>query len=198
LAETKAKPPYVSRGGLKLEQALNEFKIEVKDKIALDVGAATGGFTDCLLQHGAAKIYAVDVGYGILDWQLRNDPRVKVIERKNARYLTLKDLELATSNLSLCTIDVSFISLAKILPVVYSLLSEKAKVIALIKPQFEARRQQVEKGGIVRDPKVHAEVIAKVKAAAEKIGFKVIGTTPSPITGADGNVEFFIYLTKIS
>ena len=198
MAETKAKPPYVSRGGLKLEQALNEFKIEVKDKIALDVGAATGGFTDCLLQHGAAKIYAVDVGYGILDWQLRNDPRVKVIERKNARYLTLKDLELATSNLSLCTIDVSFISLAKILPVVYSLLSEKAKVIALIKPQFEARRQQVEKGGIVRDPKVHAEVIAKVKAAAEKIGFKVIGTTPSPITGADGNVEFFIYLTKIS
>ena len=195
--EVKGKPsPYVSRGGLKLAKALEEFKIEVKGKIALDIGASTGGFTDCLLQQGAEKVYAVDVGYGQLDWKLRNDPRVKVLERVNARYLTLAELELGTSNIELCTIDVSFISLTKILPVVYGLLTDKAEVIALIKPQFEAARKQVGKGGIVKDPAVHDEVIEKVSRFARELGFDVKGLTKSPIEGADGNVEFLIHLVK--
>lgn len=187
---------FVSRGGLKLEHALNEFKIEVKDKLALDVGASTGGFTDCLLQRGAKKVYAVDVGYGILDWKLRNDPRVEVFERTNIRYLTLTDLQLTTYDLQLATIDVSFISLSKVLPVVYNLLTEKADVIALIKPQFEAKREQVERGGIVRSEGVRSQVIEKVKKAAAESGFEVRGLTTSPIEGAKGNVEFLIWLVK--
>lgn len=187
---------YVSRGGIKLEHAIKEFKVEVEGKIALDVGASTGGFTDCLLQHGAAKVYAVDVAYGQFAWKLRQDPRVKVIERTNARYLTLKDLGLRTSDIALCVIDVSFISLSKVLPAVYNLLAERAEVIALIKPQFEAKREQVERGGIVKDKKVHEEVIEKVKAEAEAIGFKAKGVVKSPIEGADGNVEYFVYLSK--
>jgi len=188
--------PYVGRGGLKLEKALKEFAIKVKDKVCLDVGASTGGFTDCLLQNGAKLVYAVDVGYGQLDWKLRNDPRVKVFERVNARNLTLSDLGLSTSDIELSVIDVSFISLTKILPAVYALLTDKAEVVALIKPQFEAKRDQVEKGGIVRDPKVHEEVIEKVKKSAQDIGYFVKQLTHSPISGADGNREFLIHLLK--
>ncbi len=196
--EIKGKPsPYVGRGGLNLAKALEEFKVVVKGKTAIDIGASTGGFTDCLLQNGAEKVYAVDVGYGQLDWKLRNDPRVKVLERVNARYLKLSDLELRTSHIALCTIDVSFISLTKILPAVYGLLTEKAEVIALIKPQFEATRKQVGKGGIVKDPAVHQEVIEKVKSAAEAIGFKVQGVIKSPVEGADGNTEFLIHLVVL-
>lgn len=192
---------YVSRGGVKLEHALKKFKVNVKGKVAIDVGASTGGFTDCLLQHGAAKVYAVDVGYGQLAWKLRQDPRVIPVERTNIRYLTLekfsKKFPVSSSQFpNLSTIDVSFISLTKVLPAVYNLLTDKAEVIALIKPQFEARREQVGKGGVVRDKKVHKEVIEKVKMSAEEIGFTVKGVTESPITGADGNVEFFIYLAK--
>jgi len=193
--EVKGEPyPYVSRGGVKLDYALKEFKIKVKGKVAIDVGASTGGFTDCLLQHGAAKVYAIDVGYGLLDWKLRQDPRVKVIERTNIRYLTPEIIKAKIPNFA--TIDVSFISLSKVLPAVYNLLADKAEVVALIKPQFEARREQVGKGGIVKDEKVHKEVIEKVKRAVEEIGFKVQGVIPSPIAGADGNVEFLIYLLK--
>lgn len=192
----KDRGPYVSRGGVKLEHALKEFKLDVKGKTAIDVGASTGGFTDCLLQNGAAKVYAVDVGYGILAWKLRQDPRVKVVERTNVRYLTLKDLGLRTSDLGLATVDVSFISLSKVLPAVYNLLADRADVVALIKPQFEAKREQVGKGGIVKDDKVREEVIARVKREAEVLGFSVKGLTQSPIEGADGNVEYLIHLTK--
>lgn len=188
--------PYVSRGGVKLEKALAEFNIELKGKVAIDIGASTGGFTDCLLQRGAKEVYAVDVAYGQLAWKLRQDPRVRVIERTNARYLTLKDLKLETSDISLCVIDVSFISLSKILPAVYNLLTDKAFVLALVKPQFEAKREQVGRGGIVRDEKIHKEVIEKVKEEAEAIGFGVKGVIQSPITGAAGNIEFFVYLLK--
>jgi len=188
--------PYASRGGVKLEHALREFKVEVKDKIVLDVGSSTGGFTDCLLQNGARQVYAVDVGYGLLAWKLRKDPRVKVVERTNIRYLKLEDLGLKTPAIEISTIDVSFISLSKVLPTVYNLLVEKGQVIALIKPQFEARREQVGRGGIVRDEGVHNEVIEKVKKAAQSMGFTVAGVTTSPITGAEGNIEFFIYLIK--
>lgn len=195
--EIKGKPhPYVGRGGVKLEGALKEFELDVKGKIALDVGASTGGFTDCLLQNGVEKVYAVDVGHGQLDWKLRNDPRVKVFERINARNLTLKDLGLTTSNISLAVIDVSFISLSKILPAVYNLLTSGAGVVALIKPQFEAKREQVGKGGIIRDERVRREVVEQAKAEAEALGFETVGIIQSPITGADGNVEFFIYLKK--
>lgn len=187
---------FASRGGIKLEHALKEFPIDVKGKIAIDIGSSTGGFTDCLLQHGAEKVYAVDVGYGILAWKLRQDPRVKVLERTNARYLTLKGLGLETSNLDLATIDVSFISLSKIFPVVYNLLASQGEVVALIKPQFEAKREEVERGGIVRDERVRQSVVERIKAEAAKAGFTVKGLTTSPITGADGNVEYFIWLGK--
>jgi len=188
--------PYASRGGVKLEHALREFKVEVKDKIVLDVGASTGGFTDCLLQHGAKQVYAVDVGYGLLAWKLRKDPRVTVVERTNIRYLTADKIYSGKPPAELAVIDVSFISLSKVLPPVYNLLAEKGQVLALIKPQFEARREQVGRGGVVRDESVHAEVIEKVKKPAQALGFAVAGLTPSPITGADGNVEFFIHLIK--
>lgn len=187
---------YVSRGGIKLEHALKEFKVDPRGKTVLDIGASTGGFTDCLLQHGAAKVYAVDVAYGIFAWKLRQDPRVVTIERTNARYLTLKDLTLSAANLELCVIDVSFISLSKILPAVYNLLADKGEVVALIKPQFEARKEQVERGGIVRSEGVRSEVVERVKTEAIKIGFRVEGITKSPIEGADGNVEYFIHLVK--
>jgi 23S rRNA (cytidine1920-2'-O)/16S rRNA (cytidine1409-2'-O)-methyltransferase len=188
--------PFVGRGGLKLAHALKEFNLDVKGKIALDVGAATGGFTDCLLQRGAAKVYTVDVSYGQLAWKLRQDPRVKVTERKNIRYLTLKDLGLTTSDIGLGVVDVSFISLAKVLPVVYDLLAEKAEVVALIKPQFEARRDQVPRGGVIADQAVRDETIEKIKRAAVEAGFTVCGLTQSPIQGAEGNVEYLIRLVK--
>jgi 23S rRNA (cytidine1920-2'-O)/16S rRNA (cytidine1409-2'-O)-methyltransferase len=188
--------PYVSRGGLKLEHAIKEFNVLVKGKIALDIGASTGGFTDCLLQKGVLMVLAVDVGYGQLDWRLRQDPRVKVFERVNARYLQLADLGLNQSTINLCVIDVSFISLLKILPTVYNLLAEKAEVIALIKPQFEALREEVGQGGVVRDEAVRQAVVAKIKKAAQGLGFVVRGITTSPIVGADGNIEYLIYLAE--
>jgi len=188
--------PYVGRGGLKLAKALQEFKIEVKGKTAIDIGASTGGFTDCLLQQGAATVYAVDVGYGQLDWKLRRDPRVKVMERTNARYLTFADLGLDTSNIDLAVIDVSFISLDKILPAAYGLLAGGGVVIALIKPQFEAGKADVGKGGIVRSEAVRSAVVEKVQQVAREIGFSVEGLIQSPIEGADGNVEYLIYLKK--
>lgn len=188
---------FVSRGGIKLEHALQEFCVLVSGKIALDIGSSTGGFTDCLLQHGAAKVYAVDVGYGILDWKLRNDPRVVVVERTNARYLTSNQLPVTSNQkIELATIDVSFISLSKIFPAVYNLLADGAEVVALIKPQFEAKREEVPRGGIVKDERVRQAVIERVKRSAEEVGFKVIGLTRSPIEGAKGNVEYFIRLGK--
>jgi len=188
--------PYVSRGGVKLEKALAEFGVSSEGKACLDIGASTGGFTDCLLQRGAARVYAVDVGYGQIAWKLRQDPRVKVVERTNARHLRLQDLGLTGPAIELAVIDVSFISLSKILPAVYNLLKDGAEAVALIKPQFEARREQVGKGGIVRDEAVRKEVIERVKAEAEAIGFKAKGVIASPISGADGNVEFLIHLVK--
>jgi 23S rRNA (cytidine1920-2'-O)/16S rRNA (cytidine1409-2'-O)-methyltransferase len=188
--------PFVSRGGIKLEKALNEFKIEVKGKICLDVGASTGGFTDCLLQRGADFVYAVDVGYGQIDWKLRHSSHVKVIERTNARYLSPHELGMEGPEIELTVIDVSFISLDKILPAVYGCLVPGGEVVALVKPQFEAGREQVGKGGIVKDASVHQSVIDKVKKDAEQIGFKVKGLTNSPIEGADGNKEFLIWLVK--
>jgi len=169
--------------------------------VALDVGASTGGFTDCLLQHGARKVYALDVGYGQLAWKLRRDPKVIPVERTNVRYLTLEGLKekvgkerFQTPNFA--TIDVSFISRSKVLPAVYSLLAKKAEVLALVKPQFEAPREKVGKGGVVKDEEVRTRAVEKVINGAEALGFKVKGITPSPITGADGNVEIFLHLTK--
>ncbi len=185
---------FVSRGGLKLAHALKEFGLDVSGKIALDVGASTGGFTDCLLQNGAARVYAVDVSYGPLAWKLRQDPRVVVLERTNIRYLTPDKLKEGVPELAV--IDVSFISLTKVLPVVYDLLADKAEVVALIKPQFEAKREQVPRGGVIRDQAVRDETIEKVKQAAVKDGFKLGGLTQSPIEGAEGNVEYLIRLIK--
>jgi len=194
--------PYVSRGGLKLAKALDEFKIDPKDKVCLDVGASTGGFTDCLLQRGAAKVYAVDVGYGQLAWKIRSDPRVVVIERCNARNLTWDEIrKVENSNIrgfDLAVIDVSFISLSKILPAVYNLLASGGEVVALIKPQFEAGKGEVGKGGIVRSGKVRQQVVEKVRSEAQAMGYEVRGVIESPITGADGNVEFLLYLVKFS
>ena len=196
---------YASRGGIKLEHALNTFDIDVKDKTILDVGASTGGFTDCLLKAGAGKVYAIDVGYGQIAWKLRKDPRVEVIERTNVRYLKPEELysvrgkreEVGGEKASLATIDVSFISLSKILPAVYDLLTDDGEVIALVKPQFEAGREQVGKGGLVKDEKVQARVLTDVVKFAGEIGFKLRGATFSPISGADGNIEFFVYLSKL-
>ena len=184
--------PYVSRGGLKLEKALEEFRIKVENKVALDVGASTGGFTDCLLQRGASRIYALDVGYGQLDWKLRNDPRVINIERTNIRYFKEGDLE---EKVDLVTVDVSFISLNKVIPPLLSLLKVRGEIIALIKPQFEAERKQIKKG-VVRDPQVHKKVIYKVIEVVNKENLKIKGLTPSPLRGPAGNIEYFIYLAK--
>ena len=185
--------PYVSRGGLKLEKAIKEFNINVKDKVAIDVGASTGGFTDCLIQYGAKKVYAVDVGYGQLAWKLRNDPRVVIIERKNVRYIKPSDIG---EPVDIATIDVSFISLKLVLPVVKNLLKENGEIIALIKPQFEVGRGEVGKGGIVKDEEKHKKVISEIKSFAIDSGFKVLNVTESPIAGQKGNVEFLIYLQK--
>ena len=184
---------FVSRGGEKLEYALERFSLNIEDKTALDVGASTGGFTDCLLQHGAGKVYAVDVGYGQLAWSLRTDERVVVLERTNARGLTP---EMFDERPQLATIDVSFISLNLVLGPVADVLDEHGEIIALIKPQFEAGRKQVGKGGVVRDPAVHEQVIEKVGAFAESIGLISKGTVESPLLGPAGNKEFFIYLVK--
>ncbi|GIX49478.1 MAG: TlyA family rRNA (cytidine-2'-O)-methyltransferase [Candidatus Tectimicrobiota bacterium] len=183
--------PYVSRGGLKLAAALDHFQLEVRGWVAADIGAGTGGFTDCLLQRGVRRVYAIDVGYGQLAWSLRQDPRVVVMERVNARYLTAAALP---EPVDLVTIDVSFISLLQVLPAALTLLKPAGQVVALVKPQFEARRGQVGKGGIVRDPAVHAEVLRRVTAWAVARGLVVRGLMPSPLRGAEGNVEFFLHL----
>ena len=178
---------YVGRGGLKLEAALREFKIEVAGLTCLDVGASTGGFTDCLLQHGASKVVAVDVGHNQLDWQLRSDSRVELHEGVNARYLKPEDFD---QKFALATIDVAFISATMILPAVVPLLTKQGRMITLIKPQFEVGKGEVGKGGIVTDPSKHARVVNEVNRAATELGLRVCGTIESPIHGADGNVEF--------
>jgi 23S rRNA (cytidine1920-2'-O)/16S rRNA (cytidine1409-2'-O)-methyltransferase len=185
--------PYVSRGGLKLEKGLDEFRIMVAGAVALDVGASTGGFTDCLLQRGAARVYAVDVGYGQLAWKLRTDPRVVSLEKTNIRGLTTEKLGAVPD---LAVIDASFISLQKVLPPTLALLGPEAVIVALIKPQFEAGREQVGKGGVVRDPKVHQRVIEEVCDCAAGLGLAVLGVTESPITGPKGNREYLVALRK--
>ncbi|WP_174734187.1 TlyA family RNA methyltransferase [Mesobacillus harenae] len=184
--------PYVSRGGLKLEKALKVFNLDIKDKVLLDIGASTGGFTDCALQHGAKKSYALDVGYNQLAWKLRQDERVTVMERTNFRYVTPQDLDGEMPNLA--SIDVSFISLKLILPVLKTLLVPESDVVALVKPQFEAGRAQVGKKGIVRDPKVHEQVIDKIIQFASAEDYQVKNLSFSPITGGDGNIEFLLHL----
>jgi len=185
--------PYVSRGGVKLARALQEFSIEVSGKIVLDVGASTGGFTDCLLASGARQVFAVDVGYGQLDWKLRSDPRILVLERTNIRHLQLADLP---SPADLATIDVSFISLRLVLPQVTRLLVPDGEIVALIKPQFEVGKGKVGKGGVVRSAEDHARVISEIKDAASALGLKSQGITESPLLGPKGNKEFFIYLNR--
>lgn len=185
--------PYVSRGGLKLEKALQEFPLSPAGRVAIDVGASTGGFTDCLLQNGAALVYAVDVGYGQLAWKLREDERVVNMERCNIRHLTSDELGQPPT---LAVIDASFISLAKVLPPTLELLAGEAEVLALIKPQFEVGRGKVGKGGVVRDIDLQQEVVEEIKALAVKLGCQVGGVTESPILGPSGNREFLIYLKK--
>ena len=182
--------PYVGRGGLKLAHALDTFQIAVSGREALDIGASTGGFTDVLLQRGATRVVALDVGHGQFDWTLRNDPRVVVIERFNARHLTLADIP---GPVDFVAIDVSFISLRQILPVVPPLLRPGADVVALVKPQFEAGRAEVRKG-VIRDDAVHLRVVDEIVAAAAGVGLTRMGSTSSPITGQKGNVEFLLHL----
>lgn len=184
--------PYVGRGGLKLEKALQEFSLQIADKIMIDVGSSTGGFTDCALQNGTKQCYAIDVGYNQLDWKLRNDERVIVMERTNFRYVTLDMLQNGSPNLA--TIDVSFISLKLILPVLKQLLTENSDIVALIKPQFEAGREQVGKKGIVRDRSIHLQVLDAIIQFALGEGYTLYGLTYSPITGGDGNIEFLVHL----
>lgn len=185
--------PFVSRGGSKLEKALEEFEVKAEGVIALDVGASTGGFTDCLLTRGARRVYAVDVGYGQLDWKLRNDPRVVVMEKKNIRYLQPEELP---ERPGLAVVDVSFISLRLVLPKVRDLLADGGKILALIKPQFEVGKGKVGKGGVVRSPEEHDRVLLEIKEAAEAIHLEVSGVTESPLLGPKGNKEFFIYLVR--
>ncbi|MGA8239920.1 MAG: TlyA family RNA methyltransferase [Desulfobacterales bacterium] len=187
--------PFVSRGGLKLEAALQAFEVVVADKVCLDVGASTGGFTDCLLQHGARQVYAVDVGYGQLAWKLRQDPRVAVFERTNIRHLPF---ETVGESVDLVTIDVSFISLRIVIPAVLQFMKENAAVLALIKPQFEVGKGQVGKGGVVRDPTLHQQVLDELSAFFSRIPLSVSGLIESPILGPKGNKEFFIYLQRLS
>lgn len=184
---------FVSRGGHKIEKALDYFAIDPNGLTVMDVGASTGGFTDCLLRRGAQKVYSIDVGYGQLAWSLRQDPRVKCMERTNIRYVTPEMLE---ETPSLCVIDVSFISLALVLPVVAGLLSDDGRVACLIKPQFEAGRGKVGKKGVVREPAIHLEVLEKFVDHAHVAGFSVLNITFSPIKGPEGNIEFLGYLAK--
>lgn len=183
--------PYVSRGGLKLAEALERFDIVVGERIAIDVGASTGGFTDCLLQNGATKVFAVDVGYGQLAWKLRDDARVVNLERTNIRNLTADKLDAVPD---LAVIDASFISLEKVLPATLALLQPASDLIALIKPQFEVGKGQVGKGGVVRDPKQHAQVVEKIKLLAQQLGCQVVDVCDSPLLGPKGNREFLIHL----
>lgn len=183
---------YVGRGGIKLEAALGEFKIDVNGILCLDIGASTGGFTDCLLQHGARRVVAIDVGHNQLDWKIRNDPRVEVREGVNARYLKPSDFD---EQFDVATIDVSFISLTKVLPAIKLLVTDSGRIVALIKPQFEVGKGEIGKGGIVKDPAQHQRVVLEINAAAESLSLKTAGVIESPIKGADGNVEFLaLYL----
>ena len=183
---------YVSRGGLKLEKALRVFPIDVQGAVCVDVGASTGGFTDCLLQQGASKVFAIDVGYGQLAWKIRNDPRVVVMERTNIRYVTPEDLG---EPLDLSVIDVSFISLGLVLPVVKTLLKPTGQVLCLIKPQFEAGKEKVGKKGVVRDPAVHEEVLQNFISLAKSLDFTIRNLTFSPVKGPEGNIEFLAHLS---
>ncbi len=183
---------YVSRGGLKLEKAMATFPIELTDKVSADIGASTGGFTDCMLQNGAKKVYAVDVGYGQLAWSLRSDPRVICLERTNARYLTTEQIP---EPLDFASIDVSFISLKLILPTLRQLMADGGQVACLVKPQFEAGKEKVGKKGVVRDPEVHLEVLEHFLEHAAQANFYVAGLTYSPIRGPEGNIEYLGYLT---
>ena len=184
---------YVSRGGLKLEKAMTHFGLRLEGLVCMDVGSSTGGFTDCMLQNGAVKVYAIDVGHGQLDWKLRNDPRVVCMEKTNIRYVTPEDIE---DKPDFSSIDVSFISLTKVLPPVYKLLREQGQIVCLIKPQFEAGREKVGKKGVVRDPEVHREVIKKITDFASETGFALRNLEYSPIKGPEGNIEYLIYLKK--
>ena len=184
---------YVSRGGLKLEKAIHTWPISLQGSVCMDIGASTGGFTDCMLQNGAAKVYAVDSGRGQLDWKLRNDNRVVCMEKTNARYL---DSDQIPEPIDFFSVDVSFISLSKILPASYALLREGGQAVCLIKPQFEAGREKVGKKGVVRDPAVHIEVIESVTECVKEIGFEILGLTYSPIKGPEGNIEYLIWLSK--
>ena len=186
--------PYVSRGGLKLEKAMQCFPLNLKGVTAMDCGASTGGFTDCMLQNGAVKVYAVDVGYGQLDWKLRQDPRVVCMERTNARYLTAEQIPEA---LDFVSVDVSFISLGLILPALRPLLAERADLVCLIKPQFEAGKGKVGKKGVVRDPKVHLEVLEQFLRHAAESALTVKGITYSPIKGPEGNIEYLLHLKNV-
>lgn len=192
--EVKGNPlPYVSRGGLKLERALRQFPITLQDMVCMDIGASTGGFTDCMLQNGAAKVYAIDVGHGQLDWKLRSDARVVCMEKTNFRYVTDQDI---TEAVDFASVDVSFISLTKILIPARNLLRENGQMVCLIKPQFEAGRDKVGKKGVVREPEVHAEVVHKVVDYADMIGFTVRGVTYSPVKGPEGNIEYLLWIEK--
>jgi 23S rRNA (cytidine1920-2'-O)/16S rRNA (cytidine1409-2'-O)-methyltransferase len=184
---------FVSRGGLKLDKAVNVFGLDFDGFTCLDIGASTGGFTDCMLQNGAKKVYSVDVGHGQLDWKLRNDERVICMEKCNFRYVTDKDIE---EKIDFAATDVSFISLTKILIPAYNLLKQNAQMVCLIKPQFETTKEKVGKKGVVRDPKVHIEVIEKVLAFCDKIGFEIKGLDYSPIKGPEGNIEYLLLIQK--
>lgn len=184
---------YVSRGGLKLEKAIKVFELDLQDKTAIDIGASTGGFTDCMLQKGAKKVYAIDVGYGQLDWSLRKDPRVVVMERTNIRYVEKDDIGELVDFIS---IDVSFISLRLVLPVAKKLLKENGNIVALIKPQFEAGKEKVGKKGLVKDKRVHKEVLEDILEFCDSIGLGIIGLDFSPITGSTGNIEFLANIIK--
>ena len=184
---------YVSRGGYKLEKAIDAFDISLEGKICLDIGASTGGFTDCMLQNGAVKVYAIDVGYGQFAWKLRNDPRVVCLEKTNVRYVTHEQVP---DEGDFASIDVSFISLTKVLPAVLGVLSEKGQLVCLIKPQFEAGREKVGKKGVVRDIQVHKEVIEKIASYVRTQGLGILGLGFSPIKGPEGNIEYLIYLDK--
>ena len=185
--------PYVSRGGLKLEKAMNEFDVSLEGKVCMDVGASTGGFTDCMLQNGGVKVYSIDVGYGQLDWKLRNDPRVVCMEKTNIRYVVPEDIQ---EKPAFSSIDVSFISLTKVLGPVRNLLTEDGEIVCLIKPQFEAGREKVGKKGVVRDPAVHEEVIEKVRDFAMSISLEPCHLSFSPIKGPEGNIEYLLHLKK--
>ncbi|MCL4536697.1 MAG: TlyA family RNA methyltransferase [Nitrospirae bacterium] len=187
--------PYVSRGGLKLEAAIKHFSISMKDKIAMDVGSSTGGFTDCMLQHGAKRVYCIDVGYGQLAWKLRQDSRIVLIERTNIRYL---EREKIPDEIDIATIDVSFISLAKVIPNVLEFLKQDGEIIALIKPQFEVGKGEVGKGGIVKDEAKRLKAVDRVKENLELLGLQTIGVIQSPIPGQKGNIEHLIYMKKTS